>query len=93
MSEAAAIVGGMGEIVSLERFRARKAELPNALRRLDEAVRRLEPLVRGRGGRLGVRLEAELLAIATEVSAGRPYLAVRRAERLADRLEHPAALG
>lgn len=83
----------MGEIVSLERFRARRAELPNALRRLDEAVRRLEPLVRGRGGRLGVRLEAELLAIATEVSAGRPYLAVRRAERLADRLEHPAALG
>jgi hypothetical protein len=83
----------MGEIVSLERFRARKVELPNALRRLDEAVRRLEPLVRGRGGRLGVRLEAELLAIATEVSAGRPYLAVRRAERLADRLEHPAALG
>ena len=83
----------MGEIVSLAQFRARKAELPNALRRLDEAVRRLEPLVRGRGGRLGSRLEAELLAIAAEVSAGRPYLAVRRAERLAYRLEHPAALG
>jgi hypothetical protein len=83
----------MGEIVSLERYRAQRAELPNALRRLDEAVRRLEPLVRGRGGRLGIRLETELLAIATEVSAGRPYLAVRRAERLADRLEHPAALG
>jgi hypothetical protein len=83
----------MGEIVSLAQFRARKSELPNALRRLDEAVRRLEPLVRGRGGRLGSRLEAELLAIAAEVSAGRPYLAVRRAERLADRLEHPAALG
>jgi hypothetical protein len=83
----------MGEIVSLAEFRARKTELPNALRRLDETVRRLEPLVRGRGGRLGPRLEAELLAIAAEVSAGRPYLAVRRAERLADRLEHPAALG
>ena len=83
----------MGEIVSLAQYRSRRSELPNALRRLDEAVRRLDPLVRGRGGRLGSRLEAELLAIAAEVSAGRPYLAVRRAERLADRLEHPAALG
>jgi len=93
VSEAAAIVRGMGEIVSLDAFRARRQELPNALRRLDEVVGRLEPLVRGRGGRMGTRLEAELLAIASEVSAGRPYLAIRRAERLADRLEHPAALG
>jgi hypothetical protein len=83
----------MGEVVVLSQYRERKAELPRALRRLDEAVRRLDPLVRGRGGRLGSHLEAELLAIAAEVSAGRPYLAVRRAERLADRLEHPAALG
>jgi hypothetical protein len=93
VSEVLVIVGAMGEIVSLDAFRARRQELPNALRRLDEAVGRLEPLVRGRGGRMGARLEAELLAIAAEVSAGRPYLAIRKAERLADRLEHPAALG
>ncbi|MBI3648345.1 MAG: hypothetical protein HY240_06315 [Actinobacteria bacterium] len=83
----------MGEVVSLADHRARTAGLPAALERLDLAVRRLEPLVRGRGERLSRRLEADLLAIADDVSAGRPHLAARRAERLADRLEHPAALG
>jgi hypothetical protein len=34
-----------------------------------------------------------LWAIAAEVSGGRPLDAAARAERLADRLEHPAALG
>ena len=87
------IVEGMGDVISLAEYRARAAGLPVALERLDRIVKRLEPLVRQRSGRLGARIEAELLAIASDVSAGRPHLAARRAERLADRLEHPAALG
>jgi hypothetical protein len=87
------IVEGMGDVISLAEYRARSAGLPVALERLDRIVKRLEPLVRHRSGRLAARIEAELLAIASDVSAGRPYLAARRAERLADRLEHPAALG
>jgi hypothetical protein len=59
--------------------------------RLDGAVARLEPLVRRSPGRLLLDVERELLAIADAVSAGRPREAADRAERLADRLEHPAA--
>jgi hypothetical protein len=83
----------MGDVISLEEYRARVAGLPVALERLDRIVNRLEPLVRHRSARLAARIEADLLAIAADVSAGRPHLAARRAERLADRLEHPAALG
>jgi hypothetical protein len=61
--------------------------------RLDEAIRRIDPLVRRAGTRLGGAVERELLAIASAVSKGVPTEAARRAERLADRLEHPAALG
>ena len=81
----------MGEVVDLEEYRA--GRLPAGIRRLDEVVGRLEPLVRARSGRLRPVVERELVAIAREVSAGRPHLAARRAQRLADRLEHPAALG
>jgi hypothetical protein len=83
----------MGDVISLDDYRVRAAGLPVALERLDRIVARLEPLVRHRSARLAERIEAELLAIAADVSAGRPHLAARRAERLADRLEHPAALG
>jgi hypothetical protein len=83
----------MADVISLDEYRARRDPLALAMRRLDAAVRRLEPLVRSRGGRLGPRLERELAVIETEVSAGRPRTAARLAERLADRLEHPAALG
>jgi hypothetical protein len=38
-------------------------------------------------------LAAELLDISAAVRAGNPERATRLAERLADRLEHPAALG
>ncbi len=38
-------------------------------------------------------VERELTRIATAVSAGSPEVAAARAERLADLLEHPAALG
>ena len=83
----------MGDVISLAEYRARSTRLPVALERLDRIVKRLEPLVRQRSARLAARIEADLLAIAADVSAGRPHLAALRAERLADRLEHPAALG
>ena len=62
----------------------------SAMERLETAVRRLEPLVRGRDGRLTPSIERELAVIAQEVSFGYPHKAAERAERLADLLEHPA---
>jgi len=83
----------MGEVVSLDEYRGRRAPLPEAMERLELAVCRLEPLVRARADRLTRIMERELATIADEVWAGRPRTAARLAERLADRLEHPAALG
>ena len=80
-------------MIVLEEFRAQRNPLAVAMAKLEAAVARLDPLVRGRGGRLSTTVEHELLAIAQAVSAGRPDSATERAERLADRLEHPAALG
>jgi hypothetical protein len=82
----------MGQVISLDRYRARHDPLPAAMGRLDGAVARLEPLVRRSPGRLLLGVERELVTIAAAVSAGRPREAAERAERLADRLEHPAAL-
>jgi hypothetical protein len=56
------------------------------------AVGRLDPLVRDRGGRLPVSAERELASIVNALSLGRASEAAERAERLADLLEHPAAL-
>jgi len=64
-----------------------------ALARLERAVARLDPLVRRGTGRIGLRLETELLTITGAVTAGRVRDAAVRAERLAVRLEHPSALG
>jgi hypothetical protein len=83
----------MGQVIDLAAARARRRPLATALERLDGAVGRLDPLVRRRGDRLPRRLVAELLAISQAVRAGNPERAIRLAERLADRLEHPAALG
>jgi hypothetical protein len=82
----------MGQVISLDRYRARHHLLPAAIARLDGAVARLEPLVHRSPGRLLLDVERELLVIAGVVTAGRPQEAAERAERLADRLEHPAAL-
>ena len=84
---------GMGQVISLEDYRQRVNPLVAAMRRLDRAVARLDPLVRGRSGRLGPAVERELAQIASSVSAGLPRDAAERAERLADLLEHPAASG
>ena len=86
----------MGEVIYLAEHSARRRgarTTPPALDRLDEAVHRLDALVSARAHVLGGLVERELRAIARDVSAGRPRLAARRADRLADRLEHPAALG
>ncbi len=83
----------MAQVISLDTYRERRNPLAAAMARLEGAVGRLDPLVRKERGALGRRLERELAAIAQEVSRGRPQSAADRAERLADLLEHPAAVG
>jgi hypothetical protein len=83
----------MGTIIDLQRERARRRPLVAAMERLESAVARLDPLVRSRGDRLGGVIRAELASIHEAVRAGRPGEAAELAEHLADRLEHPAALG
>jgi hypothetical protein len=83
----------MGQVIDLAAARARRRPLAAAMERLDVAISRLDPLVRRRGTRLPRELAAELLHISSAVRAGNPERATRLAERLADRLEHPAALG
>lgn len=63
-----------------------------ALVRLERAVARLDPLVRRGTGRIGPRVETDLLTITGAVVAGRVRDAAMRAERLAVRLEHPSSL-
>ena len=83
----------MADVISLEEYRERRNPFMAAVRRLDAAVARLDPLVRDRGGRLTPSIERELGAISRAVSAGDPREAAERAERLADLLEHPAVGG
>ena len=83
----------MGQVIDLAAARARRRPLAAAMERLDGAIGRLDPLVRRRGDRLPPTLAAELLTISEAVRAGNTERATRLAERLADRLEHPAALG
>ena len=82
----------MGTVISLTEYREQHPER-SAIGRLDQAVERLDPLVRARGDRLTPTIERELRAIANAVSAGLPREAADRAERLANILEHPAASG
>lgn len=82
----------MAQVISLDEYRARRNPLAASVVRLDHAVARLDPLIRGRHGRLTPSVERELAEIARAVSAGLPREAADRAERLADLLEHPAAL-
>jgi len=48
-------------------------------------------MINGGTGRIGPRVETELLAITGAVTAGRVEDAASRAERLAERLEHPSS--
>jgi hypothetical protein len=80
----------VGSVVILSEWRERRERDP--LSRLDRAIARLDGLLRRSGsGRLAGRVESELLAITGAVSAGLQDAAAERAERLAERLEHPSA--
>lgn len=95
----------MGRVIDLEAWRrgrfgtgeesdgelAREPGNP-ALVRLERAVARLDSLVRRGTGRIGPRVETDLLTITGAVVAGRVGDAAMRAERLAVRLEHPSSL-
>jgi DNA-binding FadR family transcriptional regulator len=84
---------GMGQVIDLAAARARRRPLAAAMERLEGAIGRIDPLVRRQGDRLSPTIAAELRTISEAVRAGNPERATRLAERLADRLEHPAALG
>ena len=92
----------MGTVTDLRRWRAQRERTAaarlvvtvDAVRRLERAVRRLDPAVASVAapdGTVDPRIETELLAITGAVSIGETDQALERAERLADRLEHPAA--
>lgn len=83
----------MAQVISLSEYRARKDPTAAVFGRLDLAVGRLDPLIRGKAGRLSASAEHELAQIAHAVSRGQTHQAAERAERLADLLEHPAAHG
>lgn len=97
----------MGRVIDLEVWRRRRPRIEEGagldqgrhglwrrrapLARLERAIGRLDPLVNGGTGRIGPRVETELLAITGAVTAGRVEDAATRAERLAERLEHPSS--
>jgi hypothetical protein len=84
----------MGDVIDLAERRARsRPGSIEAIRRLEMAVARLDPAVADLAAPDGVidsRIETELLAITGAVTMGATEDAVQRAERLADRLEHPS---
>jgi len=81
----------MGDVVSLENYRDDVVTPREMLSRLDDAVAKLDPLVRAHASAISPTVERELRAIAVAVNAGRPRQAARRAERLAGLLQHPAS--
>ena len=81
----------MGQVISLDAYRDDVVRPTELLHRLDEAVNKLDPLVRARSATVSPTVERELRAIAIAVNAGRPRQAARRAERLAGLLQHPAS--
>jgi hypothetical protein len=92
----------MGTVTDLMRWRALRPRRPlerspvtvDAVRRLERAVGRLDPAVANVAapdGTVDPRIETELLAITGAVSMGETSVALERAKRLADKLEHPAA--
>jgi hypothetical protein len=85
------MVKDMGEVISLETYRDDVVAPREMLSRLDDAVAKLDPLVRARASAVSPTVERELRAIAIAVNAGRPRQAARRAERLAGLLQHPAS--
>jgi hypothetical protein len=81
----------MGDVNWLETYRGDLAAPRQMLHRLDDAVAKLDPLVRAHASAISPTVERELRAIAIAVNAGRPRQAAKRAERLAGLLQHPAS--
>ena len=79
----------MGRVIDLREWVERREQDP--LSRLVRAIARLDGLLEAGSGRLSGRVESELLAITGAVTAGLDDEAAERAERLAERLEHPSA--
>jgi hypothetical protein len=79
----------MGTVIDLGEWRERRERDP--MTRLERAIARLDGLLRRGSGRVGHRVETELLAITGAVTSGLQDEAAERAERLAERLEHPSA--
>jgi hypothetical protein len=79
----------MGSVIDLAAYRSSREQDPSS--RLERAIARLERQLELGSGRISRRVESELLAITGAVSAGLPEEAAERAERLAERLEHPSA--
>ena len=75
--------------MSLDAATTRRGADP--VRRLERAIRRLEGQLQRGTGRIGPRVEAELLAITGAMTAGLQDEAAERAERLTERLDHPSA--
>ena len=91
VSDHGPMVRRMGDVISLETYRDDVVAPREMLNRLDDAVAKLDPLVRARASAVSPTVERELRAIAIAVNAGRPHQAARRAERLAGLLQHPAS--
>jgi hypothetical protein len=86
----------MGAVIDLAAWRKRRERVVLVgdlvpVPRLDAAVAKLERLMRSGTGRISARVETELFAITGAVAAGRMEEAAKRAERLAERLEHPSS--
>jgi hypothetical protein len=79
----------MGSVIDLTAYRTARQSDPSS--RLERAIERVEVQLELGSGRISRRVESELLAITGAVSAGLPEEAAERAERLAERLEHPSA--
>lgn len=79
----------MGRVIDLTAWLEGRQRDP--VRRLERAIERLDGLLARGSGRIGPRVESELLAITGAVTAGLPEVAADRAERLVERLEHPSA--
>jgi hypothetical protein len=82
---------GRGHDQDAEQAREEWPRSSPSITRLERAIGRLDPLINGGTGRIGPRVETELLAITGAVTAGRVEDAASRAERLAERLEHPSS--
>jgi hypothetical protein len=89
MSDRGSTIAPVGQVIELSEWREARERDPVA--RLERAIARLETQLERGSGRIGRRVESELLAITGAVTAGLQDEAAERAERLAERLDHPSA--